>query len=414
VVLSETTGTNTTRYVHGPRGIHAQKDAANVWEHPLQDGLGSVRSVVDNAATILDSRNYDPYGNSFGVVGTTQTGYGFTGELLDGGGLLDLRARRYNAGLGIFASLDPFEGMMGRPMSLNGYGWVEGNTPNAVDPSGKFLGAVAPAVVPFCSVYLPVCIVGGVAAALFLVWWLNKGAPMCAEALTELKDVFAPDIVGDEDRDTVDDEDLPGPFQDWRRPPYTWPGWQPYWFPYPPANPQPQPQPQPPTSTPRPQPTPTPTPSGCNPNRVRQWMVGRGIVETRSGTAYDYQRRYAGLKYIVPTDTGETIEADGVRASDCALLETKYIGAASSSPFVLGSSARSLPFVNDLNDMNSIDYQQNDEFRRYGLALRAPDSVNPFVKLEVILSDLAATSYFQIWITQNNVPNASFRHGQWP
>jgi RHS repeat-associated protein len=147
VVLSETSGVNTTRYVHGPRGIHAQKDSANVWEHPLQDGLGSVRSVVDNAATILDSRNYDPYGNSFGVVGTTQTGYGFTGELLDGGGLLDLRARRYNAGLGIFASLDPFEGLEDEPMSLNGYSYVHGNPINLTDPNGQFPTIVVGAVV---------------------------------------------------------------------------------------------------------------------------------------------------------------------------------------------------------------------------------------------------------------------------
>lgn len=29
VVLSETAGANTTRYVHSPRGIHAPKDSAN-------------------------------------------------------------------------------------------------------------------------------------------------------------------------------------------------------------------------------------------------------------------------------------------------------------------------------------------------------------------------------------------------
>jgi RHS repeat-associated protein len=139
VVLSETTSANVTRYVHGPRGIHAQKDSGGTWDYMLQDGLGSVRSVVDNAATILDSRNYDPYGNPFSVVGTTQTGYGFTGELMDGGGLLDLRARRYNTGLGTFASLDPFEGLEDEPMSLNGYSYVHGNPVNWTDPSGEIL-----------------------------------------------------------------------------------------------------------------------------------------------------------------------------------------------------------------------------------------------------------------------------------
>jgi hypothetical protein len=47
------------------------------------------------------------------------------------------RARYYNAGLGTWASLDPFEGIHDRPMSLNGYAWVEGNVSNAIDPSGR-------------------------------------------------------------------------------------------------------------------------------------------------------------------------------------------------------------------------------------------------------------------------------------
>jgi RHS repeat-associated protein len=94
------------------------------------------RGVVDNTVAVLESRNYDPFGNGFGNTGTSQTGYGFTGELVDGGGLLDLRARRYAAAFGVFASLDPFEGVRNRAMSLNAYSWVEGNVPNAVDPSG--------------------------------------------------------------------------------------------------------------------------------------------------------------------------------------------------------------------------------------------------------------------------------------
>ncbi|MEZ4670952.1 MAG: RHS repeat-associated core domain-containing protein [Anaerolineae bacterium] len=139
VVLSETQGANVTRHVHSLRGIHAHKDAVNNWEWPLQDGLGSVRGVVDNSLAVLESRNYDPFGNGFGNTGTSQTNYGFTGELLDGGGLLDLRARRYAPGLGVFASLDPFEGMWDEPMSINGYSYVHGNPVNWTDPSGKIL-----------------------------------------------------------------------------------------------------------------------------------------------------------------------------------------------------------------------------------------------------------------------------------
>jgi RHS repeat-associated protein len=137
VVLAETQGANTTRYVQGPMGIHAHKDSANNWEWMIQDGLGSVRGVVDNSVAVLESRLYELYGVPFGATGTSQTSYGFTGEPTDSSGLLHLRARYYAPNLGVFLSLDPFEGITQRPMSLNGYSWVEGNTPNKLDPSGE-------------------------------------------------------------------------------------------------------------------------------------------------------------------------------------------------------------------------------------------------------------------------------------
>ena len=46
------------------------------------------------------------------------------------------RARDYAPFLDIFTSLDPFEGLHDRPMSLNGYSWVEGNPVMYIDPSG--------------------------------------------------------------------------------------------------------------------------------------------------------------------------------------------------------------------------------------------------------------------------------------
>ncbi|MBZ0282462.1 MAG: hypothetical protein K8L97_17105 [Anaerolineae bacterium] len=136
VVVTETVGANVNRLVHALRGLHAQKDPSNNWEWMVQDGLGSVRGVVDNTIGVLESRNYDPYGNGFNPTGTSQTDYGFTGEPTDSNGLLYLRARYYNPATSVFTSLDPFEGMASRPMSLNGYSWVEGNVPNRTDPLG--------------------------------------------------------------------------------------------------------------------------------------------------------------------------------------------------------------------------------------------------------------------------------------
>lgn len=146
-------------------------------QYAIPDGLGSVRGVADDAVTTLESRSYAPYGEPFGVTGTNQTPYGFTGEYTDPTtGLVHLRARDYAPGLGTFTALDPFEGTAGRPMSLNGYSWVEGNTPNGAvgepifhnrysyananpvnlaDPSGKYpidiwtSAFIAPPSIPF-------------------------------------------------------------------------------------------------------------------------------------------------------------------------------------------------------------------------------------------------------------------------
>jgi RHS repeat-associated protein len=139
VVLAATEDTDVTRYVHGPMGIHAQEDPAGAWSWMVQDGLGSVRSVVDNSVAVDEIRLNDPFGNQ--VTGApydyAATVYGFTGEVTETvNPLVHLRARDYNPALGVFTALDPFEGMPASPMSLNGYSWVEGNIVNFVDPTG--------------------------------------------------------------------------------------------------------------------------------------------------------------------------------------------------------------------------------------------------------------------------------------
>ncbi len=134
-VLRQSDGTATDHFIHAPRGIHAQSDGTH-WQYITQDGLGSVRSLIDSTLGVDTTHNYDPYGNYIGTPPTTAY-FGFTGEQTDANGQLYLRARYYNPALATFSSLDPFEGVHNRPMSLNGYSWVEGNTPNMTDPSGR-------------------------------------------------------------------------------------------------------------------------------------------------------------------------------------------------------------------------------------------------------------------------------------
>ncbi len=158
LVLAETVGANTKRFVHAPMGIHAQEDASGIWTWAVQDALGNVRLEASNAVAVNGMRNFAPYGVGFGQQGSFGMPYGFTGEPTDGNGLVHLRARYYSPALGVFTALDPFEGFLDEPMSLNGYGYVgedpindavgellslingynyaNGNPVNRVDPSG--------------------------------------------------------------------------------------------------------------------------------------------------------------------------------------------------------------------------------------------------------------------------------------
>lgn len=96
--------------------------------------------------------NFDPFGNPLEQFGSLQSSLGFTGEMTDPNGSLYLRARYATPPLGIFLTRDPFEGVMSRVMSRNGYSYVEANPVNYTDPSGKFIfggifGAIAGGVI---------------------------------------------------------------------------------------------------------------------------------------------------------------------------------------------------------------------------------------------------------------------------
>jgi RHS repeat-associated protein len=126
-------GTNT--YLYGA-GRVAQY-GANGPDYYLGDALGSVRQMVDGSGNVTLGRNYKPYGGVLSSMGGGATSYGFTNEWTDAStGDVYLRARWYAPGQGRFLTKDTWEGDYSRPMSLNGWGYVEGNPIIRIDPSG--------------------------------------------------------------------------------------------------------------------------------------------------------------------------------------------------------------------------------------------------------------------------------------
>ncbi len=131
MVLAETTGTETIRYLHG-LDLVAQSDGAST-EYFAYDGLGSVRQVLGGTSVVM-AQTFDPYGNPFGYAGPSAapTSFGFTGEQTDANGLVFLRARYYAPSMGRFLNTDPSR------QERNPYQYGLGDPVNRVDPSGLY------------------------------------------------------------------------------------------------------------------------------------------------------------------------------------------------------------------------------------------------------------------------------------
>src|SRR5205823_14223205 len=98
-----------------------------------RDHLGSIREMFTGGGTVVARYDYDPYGRSTTVLGTTPTDFNFTGLYRHSKSNLDLATyRAYDPDLGRWLSRDP----IGERGGINLYGYV-GNTPaNLTDRLG--------------------------------------------------------------------------------------------------------------------------------------------------------------------------------------------------------------------------------------------------------------------------------------
>jgi RHS repeat-associated protein len=132
-ILQAKQGTTTTSYLYGHARLASLTGSTRSWE--LADALGSVRGTLDEAGVLLDSVNYDPWGQ---VQSGSPAPFGFTGELHEAAsGLVHLRARWYNPQSGTLTSRDPYWGQPTRPDTLHPYTYVGNNPLLRTDPSGR-------------------------------------------------------------------------------------------------------------------------------------------------------------------------------------------------------------------------------------------------------------------------------------
>jgi|GEM_PF-2373808 len=137
-------------------GMH--RNGQNYTYH--QDGLNSTMALSNATGNIANKYTYEAYGKIKTQTENIANPYTYTGRELDP--IADLyyyRTRYYEAGIGRFIVKDFFQGLMERPMSINKYGYVEGNPILYNDPNGEliFLAAI-PAL-------LKAAAIGGVVSA---------------------------------------------------------------------------------------------------------------------------------------------------------------------------------------------------------------------------------------------------------
>ena len=96
----------------------------------MTDGHGDVRKLIDKAGTVVKEYAYDAFGNETEEAEDNNP-FRYCGEYWDNeSGLVYLRARYYDAGVGAFTQEDPAKD------GLNWYVYCGGNPVNFWDPTG--------------------------------------------------------------------------------------------------------------------------------------------------------------------------------------------------------------------------------------------------------------------------------------
>ncbi len=256
------------------------------------------------------------------------TGFAFTGEMRDANGLQYHRARYYHPSLAIFPSLDPYEGTMGRPMSLNRYLYVSGNPVMNTDPSGKTPLCFVPFVGWLSCTTAAVYFGAGAAAAGLSAWanpctspnyrradcdaLANAVQDVCLAPFDALNRVINPPGVADPDREYYPDVNplrnppiwTPVPTRAPSPPPKTPTPGLPFPSPYDLSNPNPSGTPAPtPGTKPQPQPTATavPTPTRTTtPKVVVELGAGMYTNAIRNKGAHPGWQMYATNQHSEP------------------------------------------------------------------------------------------------------------------
>ena len=100
------------------------------------DALGSVVALTDQSRTVVERREYEPYGTQ--LTPTVQDGPGYTGHVQDAAtGLTYMQQRYYDPIVGRFLSVDPVTANSSTGANFNRYWYANNNPYKFIDPDGR-------------------------------------------------------------------------------------------------------------------------------------------------------------------------------------------------------------------------------------------------------------------------------------
>lgn len=158
--LTDDSGTTTTWYTHGAgTDEHLALERGGSFSYYHADGLGSIVALTDKRQKVIESYDYDSFGNLKQDDKKTIQPFTYTAREWDREtGLYYYRARYYDPMEGRFISRDPLGFKAG---DVNLYGYTKNNPINLTDPSGlesagyggwevQFIGGYGEATVSCC------------------------------------------------------------------------------------------------------------------------------------------------------------------------------------------------------------------------------------------------------------------------
>jgi len=136
VAESDANDTETARIIWGPDKPLARK-IGTAYYYYIYNGHGDVIALADESGNLVNSYDYDEWGNLTSSQEQVANPIKYAGEYYDQeSGYYYLRARYYDPSAGRFISKDSVEGDITNPLSLNLYTYCYNDPLGYIDPSG--------------------------------------------------------------------------------------------------------------------------------------------------------------------------------------------------------------------------------------------------------------------------------------